>query len=111
MNKFELFTMIYFALDAYYKDAINKDEDIRCLLSDMNPFVWKDCCSADPAVYNEFCRFVGEKQVTIDNSLEIAMEYVNTIKQVDVKEAICNMEEEWFPACREYLASDHKGKD
>ena len=52
MNKFELFTMIYFWLDKYYENTT--DDRILNQLSEMNPFLWKDIGSADPAVYSEF---------------------------------------------------------
>ena len=58
MNKFELFTMIYFWLDNYYKGTT--DDRILNQLSEMNPFLWKDIGSADPAVYIEFCMFLGK---------------------------------------------------
>ena len=41
MNEFELFTMIYFVLDAYYENDI-EDPFINIVLSDMNPFLWAD---------------------------------------------------------------------
>lgn len=36
MNKFELFSMIYYALNHYWKE--NKSEELTSFLSDMNPF-------------------------------------------------------------------------
>ena len=45
----------------------------------MNPFVWADCGSADPAMYNAYCRFLGDREITLENSLELAKEYVKTI--------------------------------
>lgn len=110
MNRFELFTLIYFVLDAYYEDEVKKDEKLNILLCDMNPFVWGDLNSADPAVYKHFCEFVGEQKITIENSLGIAKKYISTIDYVDVSEAFSEMtDEEWTVPCKEYLSSDHKG--
>lgn len=112
MNKFELFSMIYFALEAYYEDEVKTNENLRIVLSDMNPFVWQENCSADPAMYNEFCGFLGDRRITLENSLDMAKEYVKTIEFVDVTEAFKDMtDQEWIPACKEYLSSDHKGAD
>ena len=110
MNKFELFTLIYFVLDAYYEDEVNNNENLSIVLSDMNPFVWTDCTSADPAVYSSYCEYLGEREITLENSLEIAKSYVKTIDFADVTEAFQNMpDEEWIIACKEYLKSEHKG--
>jgi len=112
MNKFELFTLIYFVLDAYYEDEVKSNNNLSIILGDMNPFVWKDCGSADPAMYSDYCNFLGKKKITLGNSLALAKEYVKTIDFVDVTEAFKDMtEEEWIPACKEYLASEHKGME
>lgn len=110
MNRFELFTIIYFWLDNYYKDE--KDDKIINQLSEMNPFLWKDIGSADPAVYEEFCTFIGSREITIANSLEIAKAYVQTVDYADITEAFRNVDSErWKNGCKEYLSSDHKGAD
>ena len=112
MNKFELFTLIYFVLDAYYEDEVKTNENLGIILSDMNPLVWKDCGSADPEMYSEFCRLVGEQKITLENSLKLAKEYVKTIDFADVTEALKDMtNDEWIPVCKEYLESEHKGSD
>ena len=51
MNKFELFTMVFYALDAQWHK--NKRSDLGNFLSSMNPFWWGDIGSADPAIYVE----------------------------------------------------------
>lgn len=112
MNRFELFTLIYFVLDAYYEDEVKTDEELNTLLSDMNPFVWGDLNSADPAMYKHFCEFIGEQKITLENSLAIAKNYISTIDYVDVTEAFSEMtDEEWIIPCKEYLSSNHKGAD
>ncbi len=112
MNKFELFTLIYYVLDAYYEDASHTDDKINTVISDMNPFMWQDCTSADPTVYDAYCKLVGDKEILLENSLQIAREYIGTIDYADVSEAFHDMtDEEWITACKEFLATDHKGKD
>lgn len=94
MDKYELFIFIYYWLDNYYKNTT--DELIINLLSDMNPFVWKEECSADPAYYDEYCLFIKDRIITIENSFAIAAEYVSLIDYVDVTEAFDNKySDEW----------------
>ena len=110
MNKFELFTLIYFWLSRYYKDET--DDRIINQLSEMNPFIWADIGSADPAVYIEYCAFLGEKEISLENSLSIAKDYVKTIDYVDVTAAFKNIDpEEWIHGCEKYLSTEHKGAD
>ena len=112
MNKFELFTLIYFVLEAYYEDEVEENEKLNIVLSDMNPFVWEDCISSDPAMYAEYLDFIGDRQISIENSLSIAKDYVKTIEFYDVTEAFAEMtEDEWIPVCKEYLESAHKGSE
>lgn len=110
MNRFELFTLMYFVLDAYYEDEVKENDKLSVFLGDMNPFVWEDCISGDPAMYSEYCDFMGKKEITLENSLKIAKEYIKTIDFVDVTEAFQNMkDDEWIDGCTRYLSSEHKG--
>ena len=61
MNKFELFTLIYFWLDHYYIES--SDDKILNFLSEMNPFLWEEAGSADPALYEEFSVFINGKNI------------------------------------------------
>lgn len=111
MNKFELFTMIYYVIDAFYQNDKDIDNRVNSLLADMNPFVWKDNTSADPIIFNEFCSFIGDREITVDSSFKIAKEYIDSIDFVDVTDAIKGMTvDKWVSACNSYLKSDHKGK-
>ena len=113
MNRFELFTLVFYWLDVYYEDST--DERVITQISDMNPFLWKDISSADPAVYIEFCEFIGDREITVENSLEIAKEYVASIDYADMTAAFDDLSDEdvkrWLTGCEEYLLYDHKGED
>lgn len=110
MNKFELFTVIYYWLDNYYKDTA--DDLIINQLSDMNPFIWAEATSADPAVYDEYCTFIKEKDITLENSLAVAKEYAASIEYADISEAFENVDKnEWEKGIRKYLENEHKGAD
>ena len=109
MNEFELFTMIYFALDAYYEQDI-EDSSINTVLNDMNPFVWSDESSADPAMYRAFLHYLNGREIQLENSLSIAMDYLKTIKYADVTAALQDMgEDTWIEYCKKYLSESHKG--
>ena len=110
MNKFELFTMTYFVLDRYYENET--DEFIVTVLSDMCPFTFKDIGSADPAMFTDFCEFIEGKEITLDNSFDLAKEYVKTIDFADVTPAMDSLtEEQWLEVCNDYLSQPHKGSD
>ena len=109
MNEFELFTMIFYTLDYYYKNDLD-DVYINTVLSDMNPFIWEDECSGDPLMYDEYLEFLNGREITLDNSLEIAREYVATIEYADVTAALRDMSEErWINGCKKFLSEPHKG--
>ena len=111
MNKFELYTMIFYAIDLYYDD--NPSDLLGQFLSSMSPFTFADIGSADPAVYKGFCDFVSEN-ITIDNSYNIALEYIKSIHffDLDLVSIFQNVDQDkWKAGCKNYLATDHKGKD
>ena len=109
MNEFELFTMIYYTLDAYYENDI-EDPFITTVISDMNPFIWEDEGSADPAMYSEYIEFLNGREITLENSLSIAKEYIKTIEFADVTAAFTEMtEKKWIRYCKKYLSEPHKG--
>ena len=110
MNKFELFTMIFYALDLYYDE--NPSEELGQFLSEMSPFTFKQIGSADPAVFIEFCQFIGDDKITIDNSYEKAKEYVASITEIDIATPFqATDEEKWKRGCEQYLKTDHKGSE
>ena len=109
MNKFELFTMIFYTLNHYWKD--NKSEELGRFLSDMNPFLFDDIGSAVPDVYLNFCEYINA-DITIENSFHFAKEYISNIALPYVNEAFAWVDEsEWKVRIERYLATDHKGKN
>ena len=108
MNKFELFTMIFFVLDGYWDD--HKSDDLGQFLSSMNPFTFEDIGSAVPDIYHGFCKVLGDRSITIDNSFAIAKEYISSIDAGYISDAFEWMnEEKWKASCNEYLSEPHKG--
>ncbi len=108
MNEFELYTMMFFWIDNYYADST--DDRINNLIGEMNPFLWQDIGSADPAYYDEFCRYMKGKTITLDNSFELAKNFAKTIDYVDVTEAFEESDyDKWKNGCKRYIAEEHKG--
>lgn len=110
MNKFELFTMIFYAIDLYYDN--NPSDLLGRFLSGMNPFLFEDIGSADPAVYSEFCNIVQE-EITVENSYNIAIKYIQSINyfDLDLVSAFQSItEEKWKEGCIKYYETNHKGK-
>ena len=70
MNRFELFTMIFYVLDHYWDH--NQGEELGMFLSDMSPFTFADIGSANPVVYDEFCDFIKVDRIEIENSFKLA---------------------------------------
>ena len=56
MNQFELFTMVYYVLDAEWDETT--DPKLGDFLSEMNPFLFEDIGSANPEIYQRFCQLI-----------------------------------------------------
>ena len=107
MNRFELFTMIFYALDAEWDK--NNDEELGEYLSGANPFIFEDLRSAVPEVYDCFCSIIGT-DVKISESYDKAWIYIKTLRNKAVEEAFSKVKKnDWDDAVVEYLSSDHKG--
>ena len=44
---------MFYVIDAYY--SAHPSDSVGSLLGDLNPFLFKDAISADPAAYDDFC--------------------------------------------------------
>ena len=108
MNKFELFTMIFFVLDGYWDD--HKDSELGIFLSSMNPFLFEDIGSAVPYVYDDFSKMIGGRTITIDNSFGLAKEYIKNINADYISDAFEWIDEsKWIDSCKKFLSAPHKG--
>ena len=108
MNRFELFTMVFFVLDGYWDE--HKNDELGEFLSSMNPFLFEDIGSAVPDIYSDFCKFIGDRNITLENSFDIAKEYINGIGVGCVLDAFRWIDEQkWKSSCEEYLSEPHKG--
>ena len=95
MNKFELYSMIFYALDAQWEESEN--QELGDFLSRANPFLFADEGSADPAVYADFCSRIPEA-IPIEKSYEIAREYVQTLGSAII-DAFSGVDERRWAVC------------
>ncbi len=110
MNNFELFCLIFLALDAQWEDKQN--EVLGDYLSGANPFLFTDICSADPEYYENFLTIIKDDNVEISNSYQLAKKYIENINILDVTDAFSKIDEsKWLLAAEKYLASSHKGEN
>lgn len=109
MNRFELFTMIFYALDLYYDE--NPSEELGRFLGMMSPFTFEEVDSADSAVFADFCDFVKCESVSIQDSYDVAVNYLKSIEGIDLFDIFSSLtRDSWMKGCEEYLSKPHKGQ-
>ena len=77
MNRQDIFIMAYYCLDAYCDDF--QTEELGNLCSLLNPFLFTDRESADPAYWAEFCELYEDKNYSIEEGYKIAKKYNHNI--------------------------------
>ena len=113
MKKFELFIVIYEFLKSY-KEKNKTEELFNHFLYDANPYVWKECISADPALYKEFEQYIGKKTISLDNSFDIAKEYIYSLEDeyydlAEMKKAFNSIsKDEWMNLCTDLMSKPLK---
>ncbi len=110
LTNFELFCLIFYALDAVWDDS--HDKKLGEYLSDANPFLWAEKVSADPAVYDDFCKYIPQERIAIEESYDFARGYINVLPARYVK-AVRNAfavitKEKWLNSVEKYLSNPHK---
>ena len=109
MNRFELFCMIFYALDAIWDET--QDEELGNYLSSANPFMFEDIGSAVPEVFDTFCSYV-DSDVKLEDSHSVAKNYVKSLNNESVSKAFDQIDKDaWDEGVAEYMASDHKGME
>ena len=109
MNTFELFCLIFYALDAVWDES--KDKELGNYLSNANPFLFKDIGSANPEVYDFFCTMIPI-YISLEDSFDIATKYVKALKNASISSAFQSIEKSrWEECAKAYLELPHKGAD
>ena len=111
MNNFGFFSLIYLLLNHCREE--NQNEDLDCFLSKMDPYIWADEGSGDPAVYDEFKQFMKGKTLGEDNGFQLAKDYLKTITFYPGLEKYLEEydQEGWDDAMRQFLSQPHKGEN
>ena len=110
MTVLELFTMMYFTLDAQYKNN-EQNEEFANYLSSLDPFLWQDCSSGDPAYFSEFEEFMKDKNIGDDYGYSLALNFLQTneySKGMD-KYFLMTPVEKYVIGAKRYLSQPHKG--
>jgi hypothetical protein len=100
MDSFELFKMIFYALDNQYDE--NPNEELGDLLSSMNPFLFNGIGSAVPDIYIDFKKVFEQKfdKCTIEEGYYFADDYLKLLKNESAIKAFQNVTfEDWKAAC------------
>ena len=109
MNKYELYCMVFYVLDAEWDE--NKNPQLGEFLSGANPFLFDDIGSADPTIYEKFCEIVNGN-ITVENSYGIASKQISELGNEVVSSAFSTINEnEWVECVKDFLSSEHKGSD
>ncbi len=74
MDKHEMFSLIFYAIETYYENG-HKTEELEDLLSELNPFLWGDRSSADPAYFTDLCEMISDDDIPIEGSYALARSY------------------------------------
>lgn len=107
MNKFELFCMMFYALDAEWDESQNAI--LGEFLSSANPFLFDGLGSAVPEIYENFCAHITEP-VTVENSYDKALNYTKFLHNDVVFKAFQSIsKDEWIESTLDYLSHEHKG--
>lgn len=101
MSIYDIFIMMFYALDAEYDDA--PSEELRLFLSDMNPFIFKDEGSAEPSVYENFKKAYQEYGKTAVDEYSFVSLFIDTECTPAIKKAFSGIShDEWDEALKEY---------
>ena len=95
MSNFELFTMLFFEFDYVFEKQAVKDDGLAQYLSEINPFLWTDCTSSDPAHFSRFESFMAGKTVGEDFGYSLIAEFLKS--------------EDFYSCARDYFLSISKG--
>lgn len=104
MNIYKSFVYMFYALDAIYDEC--PDEELGNYLSGLNPFLFDDESSANPAEYEAFekCRInqFGDKEPVASEIYEFCREYLAKNAPEKAIEAFDKIEkDEWIESFKE----------
>lgn len=99
MDSFELFKMIFYALDNQYDE--NPNEELGDWLSSMNPFLFEGIGSAVPDVYLDFKKMFDQQfnKCTAEEGYQFAKDYLKVLANEEAIKAFQKVSlEDWKEA-------------
>lgn len=103
MRVYDYFVLMYYALDSVYQDSPN--EELLDYISDLNPFIWADESSADPAEYEDFKSEFQKCGTTDAYGYIFVKNYINRKCGKSIKDAFSTISKSaWKRAMKEYLS-------
>lgn len=105
MTKYEVLLCIYYYLDKEYFADKNKSEEYIYYISNVNPDIWADDGTADPAyyaIYLEICKaFFPEEECSVEDGFRYAKRYLDEYDVYEHEKFSSNIDEvvEVFGRC------------
>lgn len=105
MTKYEVLLCIYYYLDKEYFADKNKSEEYIYYISNVNPDIWADDGTADPAyyaIYLEICKaFFPEEECSVEDGFRYAKRYLDEYNVYEHEKFSSNIDEvvEVFGRC------------
>jgi hypothetical protein len=78
VNRLTLFKQLFHALDTEYDKRKKELDELGGFLSDMNPYLFADSNSADPAMYSDFCDIVTAEEIDETRAKELTDKFINS---------------------------------
>ena len=79
MARYELFKQLFHSLDSVYDEKKKELDELGGLLGDMNPYLFTDDDSADPATYSDFCKVVTSEEINETDAKELTDKFLKSL--------------------------------
>lgn len=105
MTKYEILLCIYSYLDKQWLTDKDKSEEYIYYIGNLNPYIWADDGTADPAYYEIFMeifnRFFAGNECSVQDGLMYAKKYIKEYNVIEHQEYSYNIDEvvEVFDKC------------
>ena len=105
MTKYEILLCLYYYLDEQYFSDKNKSEEYIYYISNINPDIWLDDGTADPAYYEDYLKicsdFFPDAECSVQDGLCYAQRYLKEYNILEHNQFSSNIDEvvEVFNKC------------
>lgn len=97
MTKYEVLLCIYYYLDREYFADKNKSDEYIYYISNINPNIWSDDGTADPAYYADYMKicssFFTAEECSIQDGLSYARKYLDEYNIYEHNQFSSNIDE------------------